>query len=70
MPHFDPELAQVMRDVLEEVMTKVPSAHSTPAIKAYLAQCILKAAAQAPVSRDELVAVAENQLPVAISLFT
>jgi hypothetical protein len=69
MPHFGPERAQVMRDVLEEVMTKAPSAHSTPTIKAYLAQCILKASAQAPTGRDELVPVAEDQISVAISLF-
>lgn len=46
MPQFDPELAHVMRDALEEVMTRVPAGCSTPAIKAYLAECILKAAAQ------------------------
>jgi hypothetical protein len=38
MPHFDPELVEVMRDALDEVMTKVPSEYSTPATKAYLAQ--------------------------------
>jgi hypothetical protein len=70
MPHFDPERIQVMRDSLEEVMTKVPSEHSTPTIKVYLAQCILKAAAQAPMSGDELVAVASRQITVAISRFT
>jgi hypothetical protein len=58
MPYFDPERVQVMRDALEEVMTKVPPEHSTPTIKTYLAECILKAAAHAPMSGDELVAVA------------
>ena len=41
MPHFDPELIQVMRNALEEVMKRVSSAYSTPSIKTYLAQCIL-----------------------------
>jgi hypothetical protein len=39
MPHFDPALVEVMRDALDEVMTKVPSAYSTAATKAYLAEC-------------------------------
>ena len=29
MPAFDPELTQVMRDVLEDVMTRVPVGYST-----------------------------------------
>jgi hypothetical protein len=45
MPAFDPELTRVMRDALEDVMTRVPLEYSTPATKAYLAECILKAAA-------------------------
>jgi hypothetical protein len=70
MPQFDPERVQVMQEALEEVMTKVPLQHSTPTIKAYLAECILKAAAEAPLSSDELVAVATDQIPMAISRFT
>jgi hypothetical protein len=46
MPQFDVELVQLMRSALEEVMTRVPVEYSTPALKAYLAECILKAAAQ------------------------
>jgi hypothetical protein len=46
MARFDPELVRLMREALEESMTKVPLEYSTPAIKAYLAECILKAAAQ------------------------
>ena len=70
MPQFDPGRIQVMRDALERVMTLVPLEYSTPAIKTYLAECILKAAAQAPMSGSELVAVALSQIPTAISLFT
>ena len=46
MPQFDPELIEVMKKVLEDTMTRVPSEHSTPAAKAYFAEFILKAAAQ------------------------
>jgi hypothetical protein len=47
MPTFGPELTRVMRTALEEVMTRVPAEYSTPAMKARLAECILKAAAKA-----------------------
>jgi hypothetical protein len=70
MPHFDPELVQVMRNALEEVMTKVPSEYSTPTTKSYLAECILKAAAEGQISRSELVAAAADQIQVAVTLFT
>jgi hypothetical protein len=69
LPQFDPELVQVMRDALEEVMTRVPAGCSTPAIKAYLAECILKAAAQGQTSYDGLVAAAADQIQVILSLF-
>jgi hypothetical protein len=69
VPQFDTELIQVMRNALEEVMTRVSSEHSTPAIKVYLAESILKAAAQGLTRHHELVAVAAEQIPVAVSLF-
>jgi hypothetical protein len=69
MPAFDPELTQVMRDVLEDVMTKVPVEYSTPATKAYLAECILKAAAQGQTTYNELVTAAADQMQTIISLF-
>jgi ABC-type antimicrobial peptide transport system permease subunit len=46
MPQFDPHLIQVMRNALEEVMTRVPLKYSTVGTKACLAEYILKAAAQ------------------------
>jgi hypothetical protein len=70
MPTFDPQLIQLMRSVLEEVMTKVPVEQSTPAIKAYLAECILKAAAQGQTSHDGLLNAAASQIHVLLSLFT
>ena len=35
MPQFDPKLIEIMKKVLEDTMTRVPSEHSTPAAKAY-----------------------------------
>jgi hypothetical protein len=46
MPQFDPELVQLMRTVLEDAMTKVPLEISGVTTKGYLAQVILKAAAE------------------------
>jgi len=57
-----------MRNALEEIMTNVPLEHSTPATKAYLAECILRAAASGQVNYEELIAVAADQLPTALSM--
>jgi hypothetical protein len=70
MPQFAPELIEVMKKVLEDVMTRVPLEVSTPAAKAYLAECILKAAAQGHTSYDSLVAAAVDQIQVVFSLFS
>ncbi len=70
MPYFDPQFIDLMRNALEDVMTKVPVEYSTPAAKAYLAECILKAAAQGHTSYNELVAAASDQIQVVLSFFT
>ena len=44
--------------------------NSTTAVKVYLAECILKAAAQGHTSYNELIVAAADQIQVAISLFT
>ena len=62
MQKFDPQLVQVMRNALEEVMTKVPLEYSSSSTKAYLAECILKAAAQGQTGYDQLVAAAADQI--------
>jgi hypothetical protein len=69
MPQFDNEFVQLMRTALEEVMTRVPVEYSTPALKAYLAECILKAAAQGQTSYDGLLAAASDQIQAAMMLF-
>jgi hypothetical protein len=67
---IDPQFVDVMRRALDEVMTKVPLEHSTSSTKAYLAECILKAAAQGRTTFDELVVAASDQIQSALSLFT
>jgi hypothetical protein len=67
---IDPQFVDVMRRALEEVMTKVPLEYSTSSTKAYLAECILKAAAQGRTTFDELVVAASAQVQSALSLFT
>jgi len=69
MSQFDPQLIQLMRGVLEDIMTRVPFEHSTPAVKAYLAEFILKAAAQGHTNYDALLAAAADQMHVIMSLF-
>jgi hypothetical protein len=70
MPHFGPELVEVMRNALEEVMTRVPPQYSNPTTKTYLAQCILKTAAHGQIRQNELVAAAAEQIQAAIALVT
>ena len=70
MPQFDPQLIRDMRNALEEVMTRVPLEYSTSATKAYLAECIVKAAAQGHTGYNELIAAASDQIQVVLSMFT
>jgi hypothetical protein len=46
----------------------VPFEYSTPAVKAYFAECILKAAAQGHTSYSALIAAAADQMGVIASL--
>jgi hypothetical protein len=70
MTKFDPELVQVMRAALEEIMQRVPVEYATPATKAYLAECILKAAAQGQTSFDALLSAAADHIPIITSLLS
>ena len=70
MPQFDPALIEVMRKVLEDTMTRVPSEHSTPATKAYFAEFILKAAAQGKTNYDALIVAAADQIELYVSLLS
>jgi hypothetical protein len=68
MPHFDPELVQLMRTVLEDAMTRVPLEICGTTTKAYLAEVILKAAAQGQTSYSDLIAAATGQIHTLTSM--
>jgi hypothetical protein len=70
MPTFSPSLITIMRAVLEEAMTKVPAEQATTVTKAYLAEFILKAAAEGLTSYESLMAAVINQLPTILSMFS
>jgi hypothetical protein len=70
MPQFDPEVIQVMRSVLDDVMSSVPSEISGLTAKVYLAEAILKAAAQGHTSYNELMAAATEQIQTILSILT
>jgi hypothetical protein len=68
MPSYSPEIIHTMRSALDAVMTQVPAAHATPALKAHLAEVILQAAEQGSTSYDGLVAAASDQIQTIISM--
>jgi hypothetical protein len=70
MPTTTPQLIQDMRKALDYVMAKIPAKYATAAVKVYLAECILKAAAQGHTSYNDLVVAAAGQVQTAISLYT
>ncbi|HTS41136.1 MAG TPA: hypothetical protein VMH84_11430 [Xanthobacteraceae bacterium] len=67
MPTFSPELIETMRVVLEDAMIKVPLKQATFGTKVYLAECILKAAAEGHTSYESLMATAADRLPTILS---
>jgi hypothetical protein len=69
MPSFNPELIQIMRAALDDVMTKIPAHQATPAIKAYMAEFILKAAAEGQTTYDALLTAATGQIATILSMF-
>jgi hypothetical protein len=70
MPSYDPELIQIMRAALDQVMTKIPLDQVTPGIKAHMAEVILKAAAEGQTSYDGLLAVASDQIQTIVAMMT
>ena len=69
MPMYGPELIQIMRAVLDEVMTKIPVDQVTPA-KAHMAEFILKAAAEGQITHDALLASASDHIQTVLSMLT
>jgi hypothetical protein len=70
MPSYSPELIQTMRAALDEVMTRVPPDQATPAVKAHLAEFILKAAAQGQTTYDGLLAAASDHIHTILAMLT
>jgi len=70
MPSYSPELIQTMRAVLDDVMTRIPLDQVTPAIKAHMAELILKAAAEGQTSYDGLLAAASGQIQTIVSMLS
>jgi hypothetical protein len=70
MPSYSPELIQVMRAALDEVMTRIPAEEVTPGIKAHMAEFILKAAAEGQTSYEGLLAAASDQIQTVLSMLT
>jgi hypothetical protein len=70
MPMYGPELIQIMRTVLDEVMTKIPVDQVTPAVKAHMAEFILKAAAGGQITHDALLASASDHIQTVHSMLT
>jgi N-acetylglucosamine kinase-like BadF-type ATPase len=68
MSQPDPELIDVVRDVFDEVINRVPSEYSTPETKAYLAEFILNTAARGDTNYDGIVAAAASHLEEIIRL--
>jgi hypothetical protein len=58
MPTFSPALITVMRSVLEDAMTQVSAEQATTVTKAYLAEFILKAAAEGLTNYEDLITAA------------
>jgi hypothetical protein len=70
MPRFSPEFIQTMRAALDEVMTRIPPDQATSAIKAHLAELILKTAASGQTTYYGLIAAASDQIQTILSGLT
>ena len=70
MPSYDPELIQIMRVALDDVMTRIPAEQATISVKAQMAEFILKAAAQGQTTYDGLVAAASEHIHTIVSMLT
>jgi hypothetical protein len=64
MPQFDLELVLLMRTALDDAMSKVPREISNVSTKAFLAECILRAAARGHTTYGDLVAAATDHIQV------
>jgi len=70
MPSYSPELIQIMRAALDDLMTRIPADQATPGLKAQVAEFILKAAAEGQTTYDGLMAAAWGQMQTILSMLT
>lgn len=70
MPHHSPEFVQTMRAALDEVMTKIPAHQATSAVKAKMAEVILKTAGEGQTSFQGLISAASKQIRTIVSELT
>jgi hypothetical protein len=70
MPHYSPDFVQTMRSTLDEVVTKIPENQATSAVRAKIAELILKTAAEGQRSYAGLINAASEQVPTIISEFS
>jgi hypothetical protein len=70
MPSYSPELIQIMRAALDDVMTRIPADQATPGLKAQMAEFILKAAAEGQTTYDGLLTAAWGQMQTILSMLT
>ena len=68
MPSYSPELIQIMRTALDEVMTRIPADQATSGLKAHMAEVILKAAAEGQTTYEGLLAAASDQIQTILSM--
>jgi hypothetical protein len=66
MRSYSPELVQIMRVALDDVMTQIPVERATSSIKAHMAEIILKAAAAGETTYDGLLAAASQQIDIVL----
>ena len=67
MPSYSPELIHSMRAALDAVMTEIPADQATPAVKAYMAEIILGAAAAGETNYEVLLAAASKQIQAVLT---
>jgi hypothetical protein len=67
MAYYSPELIQTMQAVLNEVASRIPVGPAAQGIKAQVAECILKAAAEGQTTYDGLMAVASDHIQTIIT---
>jgi hypothetical protein len=67
MASYSPELIDVMRAALDAAVTELSPSQATPAVKAYIAEGILRAAAAGQTNYQDLLAAALQHIQMITS---